>query len=67
MPAIPLPPTQKNVIEEILNRNMRCEIELQLEYIFLEVNHIVIYKVIDINVLQVLFNQKPRVQFFETN
>ena len=30
MPAIPAPPTQKNIIEEIINRAMRCKSELQL-------------------------------------
>ena len=51
MPAIPAPPTQKNVIEEIINRAMRCKSELQLEYIFLEVDQAICNKV-----LQVLFN-----------
>ena len=55
MPAIPGPPTQKNVVEEIINRAMRCKSELQLEYVFLEVNQ-AIYK----KVLHVLFNQKNR-------
>ena len=53
MPAIPGPPTQKNVVAEIINRAMRCKSELQLEYIFLEVNQAIYNKV-----LQVLFNQK---------
>ena len=55
MPAIPGPPTQKNVVAEIINRAMRCKSELQLEYIFLEVNQAIYNKV-----LQVLFNQKTR-------
>ena len=55
MPAIPIPPTQKNVIEEIINRAMKCKSELQLEYIFLEVDQAIYNKV-----LQVFFNQKAR-------
>ena len=55
LPAIPGPPTQKNVVAEIINRAMRCKSELQLEYIFLEVNQAIYNKV-----LQVLFNQKTR-------
>ena len=55
MPAIPVPPTQKNVIQEIINRAMRCKSELQLEYIFLEVDQAIYNKV-----LLVLFNQKAR-------
>ena len=55
MPAIPAPPTQKNVIEEIINRAMRCKSKLQLQYIFLEVDQGIYNKV-----LQVLFNQKAR-------
>ena len=55
MPAIPVPPTQKNVIEEIINRAMKCKSELQLEYIFLEVDQAIYNKV-----LQVFFNQKTR-------
>ena len=55
MPALPAPPTQKNVIEEIINRAMSNKSELQLEYIFLEVDQAMYNKV-----LQVLFNQKAR-------
>ena len=46
---------QKNVIEEITNRAIRCKYELQLEYIFLEVDQAIYNKV-----LQVLFNQQAR-------
>ena len=46
MPAIPAPPTQKNVIEEIINRSMRCKSELQIEYIFLEVDQAIYNKVL---------------------
>ena len=46
---------KKSVIETIINRAMRCKSELQLEYIFLEVDQAIYNKV-----LQVLFNQKPR-------
>ena len=31
MPAIPASPTQKNVIEEIINRAMSCKSKLQLQ------------------------------------
>ena len=62
MPAIPSPSIQKNVIEEIINRAMRCKSELQLEYIFLEVDQAIYNKV-----LQVLFNQKARDPSFATN
>ena len=62
MPSIPAPPTQKNVIEEIINRAMRCKSELQLEYIFLEVDQAIYNKV-----LQVLFNLKATDQVFATN
>ena len=55
MPALPAPPTQKNVIEEIINRAMSNKSELQLEYIFLEVDQAMYNKV-----LQVLLNQKTR-------
>ena len=55
MPALPAPPTQKNAIEEIINRAMSNKSELQLEYIFLEVDQAMYNKV-----LQVLFNQKAR-------
>ena len=55
MPAIPAPPTQKNVIEEIINRAVRCPNELELEHVFLEVDQ-AIYK----KVLQVIFNAKER-------
>ena len=50
IPAIPAPPTQKYVIEEIINRVMRCKSELQLESIFPEVDQAIYNKV-----LQVLF------------
>ena len=53
--CIPAPPTQKNVIDEIINRAMRCKSEPQLEYIFLELDQ-AIYN----QVLQVLFNQMAR-------
>ena len=46
MPAISVPPTQKNVIEEIMNRAMRCKSELQLEYIFLEVDQAIYNRMI---------------------
>ena len=59
MPALPAPPTQKNVIEEIINRAMSNKSELQLEYIFLEVDQAMYNKV-----LQVLFNQKARDPIF---
>ena len=55
MPAIPAPPTQKNVMEEIINRAMRCPNELELEHIFLEVGQAIYNKV-----LQVIFNAKER-------
>ena len=55
MPALPAPPAQKNVIEEIINRAMSNKSELQLEYIFLEVDQAMYNKV-----LQVLLNQKTR-------
>ena len=53
MPAIYVPPTQKNVIEEIINRAMRSKSELQLDYIFLEVDQAIYNKA-----LQVFLNQK---------
>ena len=53
MPAIPAPPTQKNVIEEIMKRAMVCKKELELQYIFLEVDQAIYHKV-----LQVLFHTK---------
>ena len=62
MPTIPAPPTQTIVIEEIINRAMRCKSELQPEYIFLEVDQAIYNKV-----LQVLFNLKARDQVFATN
>ena len=45
----------KNVIEETINRAMRCKSELELEYIFLEVDQPIFNKV-----LQVLTNHKTR-------
>ena len=55
MPAIPALPTQKDVIEEIINTAVRCKSKHQLEYIFLELDQAIYNKV-----LQVLFNQKAR-------
>ena len=57
MPAIPANP-HKKLIQEIINRTMRCKCELQLEYIFLEVEQTIL------QVLQVLFNQKVRYKSF---
>ena len=55
MPAIPASPTQMNVIEEILNRTLTCMKELELPFIFLEVDQAIYNKV-----LQVLFDVKKR-------
>ena len=55
MPAIPVPPTQKNVTEEIISGAMRCTSTIQLEHNFLKVDQAIYNKV-----LQVLFNQKTR-------
>ena len=53
LPAITAPPTQMNVILSILDRTMKCKTELELDFIFMEVDQAIYNKV-----LQVMFQFK---------
>ena len=49
MSSIPAAPTKKfNCGEQIINRAMRCKSEFQLEYIFLEMDHAIYNKVLEV-------------------
>ena len=47
-PLITAPPTQMNVIYEVINRTLSVKKELGLTYIFLEVDQAICAKVLDV-------------------